>query len=79
VICADAFKTSDYHAMLLGLVPGLSTGQPGALICERFPELRGVVSLAAAPPSGFLAWHELQARADAISREALTERQAQLR
>ncbi|SNB86163.1 fatty-acyl-CoA synthase [Pseudomonas sp. URIL14HWK12:I8] len=79
VICADAFKTSDYHAMLLGLVPGLSTGQPGALICERFPELRGVVSLAAVPPSGFLAWHELQARADAISREALTERQAQLR
>ncbi|MDD2135704.1 fatty acid CoA ligase family protein [Pseudomonas kurunegalensis] len=82
VICADAFKTSDYHAMLLGLVPGLvpglSTGQPGALICERFPELRGVVSLAAAPPPGFLAWHELQARADAISREALAERQAQL-
>ena len=23
MICADAFKTSDYHAMLLGLVPEL--------------------------------------------------------
>ncbi|MFJ3076883.1 fatty acid CoA ligase family protein [Pseudomonas sp. NPDC087029] len=79
VICADAFKSSDYHAMLLSLVPGLAQGQPGALICARFPELRGVVSLAVAPPPGFLAWHELQARAASVSRQALAERQAQLR
>ncbi|WP_338744121.1 fatty acid CoA ligase family protein [Pseudomonas putida] len=79
VICADAFKTSDYHAMLQALVPGLAGGQPGALICERFPELRGVVSLAASPPPGFLAWHALQARAESVSRQALVERQAQLR
>ncbi|MCE5977162.1 fatty acid CoA ligase family protein [Pseudomonas sp. JR33AA] len=79
VICADAFKTSDYHAMLQGLLPGLANGQPGALICERFPELRGVVSLALSPPPGFLAWHELQARAEAVSGEALVARQAQLR
>jgi len=79
VICADAFKTSDYHAMLLSLIPGLAQGQPGALICARFPELRGVVSLAVAPPSGFLAWHDLQARAEAVSRQALAERQGQLR
>ncbi|WP_043197451.1 fatty acid CoA ligase family protein [Pseudomonas putida] len=79
VICADAFKTSDYHAMLQSLVPGLASGQPGALICERFPELRGVVSLAVSPPPGFLAWHALQDRAEAVSREALAERQAQLR
>ena len=79
VICADAFKTSDYHAMLQGLVPGLASGQAGALICERFPELRGVVSLAVAPPPGFLAWHDLQSRAEAVSREALAQRQAQLR
>ncbi|MGE8468592.1 fatty acid CoA ligase family protein [Pseudomonas putida] len=78
VICADAFKTSDYHAMLLSLVPGLANGTPGALACERFPELRGVVSLAVAPPPGFLAWHALQARADAVSGEALAARQAQL-
>ncbi|MBH3468442.1 fatty acid CoA ligase family protein [Pseudomonas putida] len=79
VICADAFKTSDYHAMLQGLVPGLASSQPGALTCERFPELRGVVSLAASPPPGFLAWHALQARAESVSCQALVERQAQLR
>ena len=79
VICADAFKTSDYHAMLQGLVPGLASSQPGALTCERFPELRGVVSLAASPPPGFVAWHALQARAESVSCQALVERQAQLR
>jgi len=78
VICADAFKSSDYHAMLSGLVPGLAKGHPGALNCERFPALRGVVSLAVTPPPGFLAWHDLQARAAAVSAEALAERQAQL-
>jgi len=78
VICADAFKSSDYHAMLSGLVPGLAEGHPGALNCERFPALRGVVSLGVTPPPGFLAWHDLQARAAAVSAEALAERQAQL-
>ena len=38
-----------------------------------------MVSLAASPPSGFLAWHALQARAESVSRQALVERQAQLR
>jgi fatty-acyl-CoA synthase len=78
MICADAFKTCDYHAMLLGLIPELANSQPGAMACERFPELRGVVSLAIAPPTGLLAWHDLQARADAVSAQALAERQAQL-
>ncbi|MFP5425449.1 MAG: fatty acid CoA ligase family protein [Gammaproteobacteria bacterium] len=79
VICADAFKTSDYHAMLLSLVPGLGKGLPGELSCERLPELRGVVSLAAHPPGGFLAWPDLQAKAVDTSPETLAARQAQLR
>ena len=48
VICADAFKTSDYHAMLLGLVPELAAAEPGALSSEKLPELLG---LKAADPS----------------------------
>ncbi|MDH0733322.1 fatty acid CoA ligase family protein [Pseudomonas sichuanensis] len=79
VICADAFKTSDYHAMLLGLVPGLGDSHPGALASERLPELRGVISLASAPPAGFLAWPGLQARAGEVSGEQLAARQASLR
>ncbi|MFK5734026.1 AMP-binding protein [Pseudomonas urmiensis] len=79
VICADSFKTSDYHAMLVSLVPGLGKGLPGELSCERLPELRGVVSLAAHPPGGFIAWPDLQAKAVATSPETLAARQAQLR
>ncbi|MDR0210441.1 MAG: AMP-binding protein [Pseudomonas putida] len=78
VICAGAFKTSDYHAMLLGLVPGLQGSRPGELHCERLPALRGVISLAKEPPPGFLAWDDLQASADEVSAQALAERQAQL-
>lgn len=78
VICADAFKTSDYHAMLLELVPALADGEPGTLASDRLPELRGVVSLAAEPPAGFLPWAVLQQSAGAVSTEALAEREAQL-
>ncbi|WP_028627369.1 AMP-binding protein [Metapseudomonas resinovorans] len=78
VICADAFKTSDYHAMLLGLVPELAAAEPGSLNCERLPELRGVVSLAANPPSAFLPWAALQQKAGEVSDQALAERQASL-
>jgi fatty-acyl-CoA synthase len=78
LICADAFKTCDYHAMLLELVPTLGDSSCGELACERLPELRGVVSLAAAPPKGFLAWNALQARADGVSAQALAVRQASL-
>ncbi|WP_136476327.1 AMP-binding protein [Pseudomonas sp. DG56-2] len=79
VICADAFKTSDYHAMFLGLVPELAEVKPGTLNCERLPALRGVVSLASNPPEAFLAWNELQKMAAAVSDETLTSRQASLR
>ncbi|MDT1028401.1 AMP-binding protein, partial [Pseudomonas paraeruginosa] len=42
LVCADAFKTSDYHAMLGELLPALAEGRPGELASERLPELRGV-------------------------------------
>ena len=40
LICADAFKTSDYHAMLGDLLPELARARPGELASERLPELR---------------------------------------
>ena len=78
LICADAFKTSDYHAMVLELAPSLLDSGCGELACARLPELRGVVSLAAEPPKGFLAWTALQARAEAVNPQALATRQASL-
>ncbi|QXH58773.1 AMP-binding protein [Pseudomonas maumuensis] len=78
VICADAFKTSDYHAMLLGLVPELGTCRAGELQSARLPALRGVTSLAANPPDGFLAWSTLQDRAAQTNAQQLAVRQASL-
>ncbi|RBL66751.1 AMP-binding protein, partial [Pseudomonas sp. MWU13-2625] len=71
LICAGAFKTSDYHGMLQGLVPELAEQSIGQLHSERLPELRGVISLDAQPPSGFLPWSQLTALAAGATAEQL--------
>ncbi|AVD91255.1 AMP-binding protein [Pseudomonas sp. SWI36] len=78
LVCAEAFKTSDYHAMVQELVPELASAAPGELASECLPELRGVISLAANPPAGFLPWHALAERAGQTSVEACTARQQSL-
>ena len=75
LVCADAFKTSDYHAMVQELVPELACATPGELASERLPDLRGVISLAANPPAGFLPWHALAEKAGQTTLEAFTARQ----
>lgn len=78
LVCADAFKTSDYHAMVQALVPELATAAVGELASESLPQLRGVISLAAQPPQGFLPWQALAERAGQTSLEAYTARQQSL-
>ncbi|TWC21067.1 MULTISPECIES: AMP-binding protein [unclassified Pseudomonas] len=78
LVCAGAFKTSDYHAMVQTLVPELAQQPIGQLNCERLPDLRGVISLDPQPPSGFLPWSQLADLGPAISPEELAERGASL-
>ncbi|SDI15406.1 AMP-binding protein [Pseudomonas panipatensis] len=78
LICADAFKTSDYHGMLSELLPELSECRPGELSSARLPELRGVISLAERAPAGFLRWDQLPALGASVGAEELAQRQAQL-
>ena len=78
LVCADAFKTSDYHAMLVQLLPELAASQPGELRSARLPQLCGLISLADRAPAGFLCWHELAGLAAGISPAQLVERQALL-
>ena len=78
LVCADAFKSSDYHAMVQALVPELASAPAGALASQRLPELRGVISLAARPPAGFLAWQALAGLAGQTSSEAYLARQSGL-
>ncbi|MGM7280945.1 AMP-binding protein [Pseudomonas guariconensis] len=78
LVCADAFKTSDYHAMLLDLAPELRTDAPGQLASDRLPALRGVISLAVNPPAGFLPWTRLIERAGQTDLAAFDARQRSL-
>lgn len=78
LVCAGAFKTSDYHAMLQSLAPELAQQSIGHLDSERLPDLRGVISLDLQPPPGFLPWSHLAALGMAVSPAQLAEREASL-
>jgi len=78
LVCAGAFKTSNYHAMLQELIPELAQKSIGALDCERFADLRGVISLAAEPPQGFLPWSQLATLAGEVEPQQLRDREASL-
>lgn len=78
LVCAGTFKTSDYHAMLQALAPELAEQPIGQLQSERLPDLRGAISLDAAPPSGFLPWSQLTDLGAAVSPGQLAEREGSL-
>lgn len=78
LVCADAFKHSDYHAMIQALVPELATAAAGQVTSASLPALRGVISLANDPPVGFLPWEALATWGASVSREACTARQSSL-
>jgi fatty-acyl-CoA synthase len=64
LIVQDAFKTSDYLAMLRELVPELARCEPGALRCEALPSLQWVIHLGGADEPGMLRFDSVSARAD---------------
>ncbi|WP_214509003.1 AMP-binding protein [Pseudomonas brassicacearum] len=78
LVCAGAFKTSDYHAMLQTLAPELAEQSIGYLQSERLPDMRGVISLDSQPPAGFLPWSQLAALGAAVTPAQLAERQSSL-
>jgi fatty-acyl-CoA synthase len=73
LICADAFKTSDYHAMLHELLPELEHSAVGALKSDMLPELRGVISLCDKPVDGMLLWKGLMDMAEQVGPEQLRQ------
>ena len=75
LVCADAFKSSNYHAMVQALVPELALHAVGELASERLPDLRGVISLAAEPPMGFVPWTALAGRAGQVEPAVYEARQ----
>ncbi len=78
LVCAGAFKSSDYHAMLMELIPELAGSTPGQLLSSKLPGLRGVISLADAPPAGLLSWTAFLAGGALVASDELPARQAGL-
>lgn len=73
LICADAFKSSDYHAMLNELLPELHRSAVGDLRSHMLPELKGVISVGAACGEGMLRWEGLLDMAQAVGPEQLRQ------
>jgi fatty-acyl-CoA synthase len=72
------FRSSDYVAMLLELIPALEKAEPDALRVTEFPELRRVVVFdpgdpanTARPAAGFTTWQEVIAAGESVSPDAL--------
>lgn len=73
LVCADAFKTSDYHAMLHEMLPELERSALGSLRSHLLPELRGVISLGREPGEGMLSWQRLLDMAETVGPEQLRQ------
>ena len=74
VFTIPSFKTSDYVAMLVELMPELTTANSADLKTKDFPALRRIVAYdptrpreTARPHPGFMTWQEVLAAADKVS------------
>lgn len=70
LITADAFRTSDYIAMLNTLLPELAAAPPGQLRAKAVPSLRHLISIGTTAP-GFTAFDAVAARATATDHARL--------
>jgi fatty-acyl-CoA synthase len=79
------FRTSDYLAMMLELIPALRTQAPAEIGNTEFPQLRHVVVYDPADAiqtqceyAGILTWQQVMAHADSVSMELLDDLTASL-
>jgi fatty-acyl-CoA synthase len=75
LVTIDRFKSSDYVAMIGGLVPELAGSRPCELASAKCPRLRGVVFLGSPAPSGMLSWDEMIRRGRSVADQSLAERE----
>jgi fatty-acyl-CoA synthase len=73
----DRFKTTDYHAILAEVLPGLAAATPGRLAIEGFPRLRTVLSLRGPTPAGTVSWADFRAGAEAVAPADLARAEAE--
>jgi fatty-acyl-CoA synthase len=71
LITAASFKTSDYLAMIAGLIPEVARSVPGELQAEMAPSLQCLIRLGRGHTPGFLSFDELPERANPQHRAAV--------
>ena len=72
LVTATSFKSSDYAAMLLALMPEIATAAPGKLDAEAVPTLRHVIQIGGASLAGAFAFEAIEALATHDSRLRLS-------
>ena len=73
LLLADAFKSSDYLAMLREIIPELAPGRKGTLLSAEFPDLRLLVNLGVARVDGFMPFESLLAQAQAVTAQTMLD------
>jgi fatty-acyl-CoA synthase len=74
----DAFRGSDYFAMVNQVVPELAGSRPGELRSAEFPRLRHVVSLSPTQTAGMWSWNAFSHLGETITDADLRDRESQL-
>jgi RHS repeat-associated protein len=78
LISADQFKKSHYTRMLYDLIPELKDCDPGALSCDKLPDLEMLVRLHTTRSPGMWTWYEFLEKASLVTEEDLAVRQSVL-
>lgn len=78
LISAHAFKKSHYTQMLYDLLPELKECDPGALDCEKLPDLEIIVRLHEERSPGTWTWFEFLEKASMVTTRDLGVRQKSL-
>jgi fatty-acyl-CoA synthase len=78
LITAARFRTSDYLAMLGGLMPELASAAPGALHASRLPALRLVIAIGKETASGTIAFDAVHKLGCVAERDRLVRLAAEL-
>jgi fatty-acyl-CoA synthase len=71
LVCAEAFKTSDYAGMIEALAPEIAACPRGALKAARLPALTAAIKIGGGPRAGWLDFEAIAGLADDASRAAL--------
>jgi fatty-acyl-CoA synthase len=71
LVCGEAFKTSDYVAMVEALAPELPDSFPGALRAERLPSLKAAIKVGAETRAGWLGLDDIAGLAEPAHDEAV--------